>query len=83
MEDEKKVTEEQEPSGVSDEGGSGGVIALVVILILLVIAGVLLYVFRKRLHLAERCAKCRRKNNTQIEPGHDPDDSGLSNFNDN
>ena len=41
-----------------DEGGtSGAVIFVIILLILLVIAGVLLFVFRKRLNLAEKCKK--------------------------
>ena len=50
-------------------------IFVIILLVLLVIAGVLLFVFRKRLNLKEKCDKCCKKKSSVKKLSADPNDS--------
>ena len=77
-EDRKKREAELAANTVEEDEGSstnGAVIFAIIFLVLLVIAGVLLFVFRKRLDLKDRCKKCCKKKSSVTKLSADPNDS--------
>ena len=77
-EDRKKREAELAANAVEEDEGSstnGAVIFAIIFLVLLVIAGVLLFVFRKRLDLKDKCKKCCKKKSSVKKLSADPNDS--------
>lgn len=54
-----RLKAEQSGDSGSDDEGSGGTVAIVVILLILIVGGILLFVFREKLKLAERFKQCK------------------------